>query len=49
MPPVPLAGMAEDPEPYRNTAPNISYEPDPTDGLCNKVGLHSATARAEEG
>lgn len=49
MPPVRFAGMAEDPEPHRNTAPNISYESDPTDGLCNKVGLHSATARAEEG
>ena len=26
MPPVRFAGMAEDPEPHRNTAPNISYE-----------------------
>ena len=49
MPPVRFAGMAEDPEPHRNTAPNISYESDPTDGLCNKVGLRSPTARVGEG
>ena len=47
--PVRFVGMAEDPEPHRKAAPNISYEPDLTDSLCNKVGLHSATARAEEG
>ncbi|GAN75609.1 hypothetical protein Apmu_0461_02 [Acidiphilium multivorum AIU301] len=49
MPQVRFVGMAEDPEPHRNTGPDISYEPDLTDGLCNKVGLRSPPARAGEG
>ena len=47
--PVRFVGMAEDPEPHRKAAPNISYEPDLTDSLCNKVGLRSPPERAGEG